>query len=1018
MIERELGRGGMGHVFLANHTSLGRRAALKVLAPTFAADAAFRERFVRESQLVAAIEHPNMIPIYDAGEADGVLFIAMRYVEGYDLMQLIAREGPLTPERALEIVGQVAAALDAAHAREIVHRDVKPANILIDSPSARTFLTDFGVAKRAQAEEAGSDVFVGTVDYASPEQIQGQPTGIATDVYALGCVLYVALTGARPFPKDTDVAVIYAHLLEPPPAVTATRSELPAAVDAVVAIALAKDEGGRYPSCGELVAAARDALRTTVTVVGPPAGPALELPRAPGVGGRRRAGLPDAVGPLIGREIELAAATEALASDEVHLLTLTGTGGSGKTRLALEVAAALRDSFHDGVAFAGLASLNDPALVLQAIAAALGVEEHGGGDLLEAVAAELGDEQVLLVLDNFEHLLPAASIVADLLLQAPLLKVLATSRSALRVRGEREQAVFPLALPDPADDLDSLTRSPAVSLFVERAREVDPSFGLDVENAAAVAEICRRLDGLPLAIELAAARTKLLSPQALAARLENRMQLLTGGARDLPSRHQTLRGTIDWSYELLEPQAKALLARVAVFVDGFTLEGAERVCASEELEANSIMDALSALADEHLVRPRDGAEGEPRFDMLETIREYALFRLIERGELDELRRRHAAYCVDLAELAEPELVGRDQAAWARRLDDETGNMRAALAWSLDAEELEPGLRIAGALYRLWSIRGQLHEARRWLDQALRGEPDVPPTVLARATFAAGYSALGQGDFAEAAKRFERSLEGFRSVDDEAGVALCLVQLGWLLTVRGELEEGAARSEEGLELATRLGKRRTASVALSNLGDAAFAAESWTVASERHDEALAVRRELGDARIVADSLLKSGRAQALQGDHERAVASLEEGLAFARELGDGWTTSVALASLGFVELVAGEVVRADELLGEGLAWSWKRGDKRLAAECLGGRAAVAALRGEHGRAARLWGAAESLRESIGAPAGPVERAVLAQHLPLVQSALDEAAIREAWAQGLDLEFEQAVADGYRDAVSEA
>jgi predicted ATPase len=1005
----------MGHVFLAEHVSLGRRAALKLLASTLAADEAFRARFVRESRLVAAIEHPNMIPIYDAGDIDGVLFIAMRYVEGHDLQALIDLEGHLTTEVALEIVGQAAAALDAAHAREIVHRDVKPANILIDEPSGRTFLSDFGVAKQADTEEPGSDLFVGTVDYASPEQIQGQPTGIATDVYALGCVLYVALTGKRPFPKDTDVAVVYGHILEPPPAVTATRPELPAALDLVIATALAKRESDRYLSCGELVAAAREALRTGATVIGLPAGASLELPSTRVE--RQRSVLPEAEGVLVGRERELAAATEALASDDVRLLTLTGTGGSGKTRLALEVAASVADAFPDGVVFVGLASLNDPALVLQAVAAALGIEEGRGDNLLETIRLELGSERILLVLDNFEHLLPAASIVTDLLDRAPLLKVLATSRSVLRVRGEREQAVSPLALPGPGDDLDVLARSAAVSLFVERAREVNAGFDLDAENAAAVVEICRRLDGLPLAIELAAARTKLLPPGALAARLENRLQLLTGGARDLPSRHQTLRGTIDWSYELLEPKARTLLARASVFVGGFTLDGAERVCASDELEAESIVEALSALTDEHLVRVHEGATGEPRFDMFETIREYALFRLIERGELDELRRSHTAYCVDLAEAAEPELVGRDQAAWARRLDDEAGNLRAALTWSLDGGELESGLRIAGALYRFWSIRGQLSEARRWLEQALRRDPGVPPAVLARATFAAGYSALGQGDFAEAGERFEQSLVLFRQVDGDDGVALCLVQLGWLATTRGALDRGAALSEEGLELAGRLGERRTASVALSNLGDVASATGDWSAASERYDEALALRRELGDARIVADSLLKAGRAHALQGDRARAIASLEEGLAIARELGDGWTTSVALASLGFVALGSGDVVGADELLGEALAWSWKRGDKRLGAECLGGRAAVAALRGRHALGAQLWGAADGLRDTIGASAGPVERVTIEQHLPLVQAALGEEATNGGLVAGRRLDFEQAVARGYEEAATE-
>jgi predicted ATPase len=739
-----------------------------------------------------------------------------------------------------------------------------------------------------------------------------------------------------------------------------------------------------------------------------PAADASEAPAAPAAPRRKGVGLPDVDGLLVGRDDEVAAAVALLRRDNVRLLTLTGPGGSGKTRVALEVAATLAPEYPGGVSFAALGAIRDPGLVLPAVATALGLEEQPAG-VLDAVRVQLAGERLLLVLDSFEHLLPAAATITQLLAAAPLLDVLVTSRSLLRVRGEHEVAVGPFPLPR-AEDAVALAASPAVQLFVARAADVKAGFELTAENASAVAEICRRLDGLPLAIELAAARMKLLSPQAVAARLENRLQLLVGGARDLPSRHQTLRGTIDWSFDLLPDDAKVLLARAAVFVEGFTLDAAEQVCGFDGLEAASVVDALETLVDENLVHRRDGADGEPnsdepRFEMLETIREYALFRLIERAELEELRRRHAAYCVELAELAEPELVGAQQTRWARRLDEEAGNVRAALTWALEGGDAEAGLRIMGALFRYWSIRGQLTEARRWLRQGLAQAASAAPAVAARAAFAAGYSALGQGDLGEAIPRFEECLELLRGLHDDAGTAAALAQLGWLVAVHGDLDGGGAMSQESLELARRVGDVRTSSVALTNLGDIAVAHADYERARELYAEALALRRTLGDTRIVADSLLKSGRAEALDGELGRAAELLDEGRTLAEDLGDGWTTCVARVNLAFVALARGELDAAEPLAQDGFAVARTRGDVRLAAEALGCLASVAAERGDAARAARLWGAADGLREGIGASASSLERALLTRHGAAVAG--DER-LRGEWDAGRALDLDGAAA----------
>jgi non-specific serine/threonine protein kinase len=1013
-VEGPLGRGGMGLVFLAEHERLGRKAALKLLIPELAKDADFRERFVRESQLIAAIEHPNIIPIYDAGETEELLYVAMRYVEGHDLKTLLAREGPLAVERALEIVGDAGAALDAAHARELIHRDVKPANILLDTPSARTFLTDFGIAKERTSSATQPGLFVGTVGYTPPEQIEGRPISPATDVYALGCVLYESLTGLPAFEKETDVAMIYAHLSDPPPAVTAKRADLPAALDVVIASALAKSEAERYQTCGELLAAARSALGgSTVVVPTPGVASAPLLPPSSAPAQAVRASLPTPDTPLVGRASERDEACAVLRGN-VRLLTFTGPGGTGKTRLAIEVGRALSSDFPDGVAFVNLAAVNDPALVTTAVAEALGVEERaeGGADDLHAVALDalrvrLRDARLLLVVDNFEHVLPAAPIVAELLAAAPFLKALVTSRASLRLSQEREYPVLPLALPDPgsAEDLEAVAASPAVALFVDRAQSVRPSFALDAESAPAVVEICIRLDGLPLAIELAAARVKLLSPQAILTKLESRLELLTGGARDLPSRHQTLRGTIDWSYDLLGAEAQLLLARLAVF-SGFTIEAAEEICATPgELDSGTIVDALSSLVDENLVRRRETADGDVRFELLETIHEYAMFRLVERREVDDFRVRHVAYYAELAESAAPGMVAAGQAASVKRLAEETGNLRAAMAWSLDAGELEFGLRIAASLARYWSIRGEMTEGRRWLDQALPRADEVAPPVRAKALFAAGYTALGQGDYTDSLAHFEESLALHRELGDRVGSADCLVQIGWLLITRGELERATSVSQEGLALAEGLGEARTASLALATLGDAAFAEGNYDRASELYGESLDLRRQVGDRRIIADALLKSGRADLLRGDPTHAVNALEEGLRLARELDDGWTTSVALVSLGSVRLAEGDQAGTRSLLAEALVICRRRGDKRLAAECLIATAALAASFADPVRAARLCGAAEGLRATTGATPSPLERLLEWGHLSPI---LEDESLRTHWEEGRVLDLDQAVA----------
>jgi predicted ATPase/class 3 adenylate cyclase len=717
--------------------------------------------------------------------------------------------------------------------------------------------------------------------------------------------------------------------------------------------------------------------------------------------------LPAQPTPLVGRQREVAQVCERLRNPDLRLLTLTGPGGTGKTRLGLQAAAELVDEFENGTFFVPLASITDPTLVARTIARALSLTETGDQKPEEHLEDYLRDRQTLLLLDNFEQVLGAAPLVTDLLSSAPDLKVLTTSRIPLALYGEHEFPVPPLEVPDPKrpQSLEQVTQYEAVRLFIERARAAKPAFKITTDNAPAVAEICTRLDGLPLAIELAAARIKLLPPQAILDRLGDRLRLLTGGARNLPERQRTLRGAIEWSYELLAAEERTLFARLAVFSGGSTLEAIEKVCDPGGDLSVDALEIASSLLDKSLLRREEGAEGEPRFVMLETIHEYARERLDKSREAGEIKRLHAEYFLALAEQGESKLRGPEEAKWLERLEIEHDNMREALSRALDGEEAELGLRLTGALWQFWWVRGYYDEGRRWLETALAKDGRAS-VARAKALEALGWLADDQGDIDRAVAAAEEGLSlsaGAEIID----AAPFLRILGSATSIQGDHDRAAQLYEESLALSRRAGNTRGVALSLLQVANVTSERGDYEAAKGLYEEGLALSRKLEDTALLTSYLISLGYESLLQGDPERGATLNEEAAVLLKERGHKGKLQYALDNLGWAALVSGNRQKAKSLHEESLELSRELGDKLIAAESLEGLACSAA-RGEEVRAARLFGAAEALREAVGYRQAPREGALREPFLDAARSGLGEARWEAMWAEGRVMTFEDAIA----------
>jgi predicted ATPase/DNA-binding CsgD family transcriptional regulator len=665
---------------------------------------------------------------------------------------------------------------------------------------------------------------------------------------------------------------------------------------------------------------------------------------------------------FIGRKSEIADATRLLES--ARLLTLVGPPGTGKTRLALQIGWAAADSFRDGVYFVSLAPISDPALVTHAIASAVGATETQSQPLIETLKRLFRDKQLLLILDNFEHLLPAATVVSELFAAAPHIKVLATSREPLHLYGEQEYAVPPLALPDPAQiDLQTLADCESVALFMQAARAVRSDFDLTADNAPAIAQLCVRLDGLPLAIELAAARIKLLTPPALLNRLSSRLDTLTGGAQDLPTRQQTLRSTIEWSYNLLDEREKILFARLAIFRGGRSLEAIEAVCGGDL--SVDVFDCLESLMNKSLIQQNESPEGEPRFIMLETIHEYAWERLRASGETDTMQRRHAQYFVPLAERAEPEMRLGQQRYWFTLLETEHENMRAVLRWSLDGGDKILGVRLVGALFLFWYAYGHHIEGQRWTQQMLEHQDAVPAAYRAKLLLAAGHLTMLY-ELETARDYFERALRLFRELQDEFNTAWALIFLGYTMMTSNET--------------------------------------AWATA----DEGLALFRRMNHKPGIAQALNILGEVARFNGDDSRARIAYEECLVIVHETGEARRMRFMLSNLSFIALHEGDYVRARELGEQALRLSLEMNNRLDTADVMAGLAGIIGIMGEPERAARLLGAYEAVMERMGAVAQPTNVPENDRSIAVVRAQLDEATFDSAWAAGRSMTLEQAAA----------
>jgi serine/threonine-protein kinase PknK len=965
----EIGRGGFGIVYRCTQVALDRTVAVKVLTADLDEN---RERFLREQRAMGRLTgHPNIVGVLQVGETpSGYPYLVMQYHRRGSLEARIRRDGLLPLEEALRLGVKMAGALETAHRVGILHRDIKPGNILY-TEYGEPALSDFGIAHITGGFKTATGTFTGSPAFTAPDLLSGDPPSRASDVYGLGATLFAALTGHAAFERRSGEQLVAQFLrIASESAPDLRDSGIPGDVAAVVEKAMARDPQHR-PSAlalGEELqqVQARHGFAVDEMALQGEAGAERPSQRATGSAGSYRtlSNLPVELTSFVGRGAELAELQTLLTTSP--LVTVAGIGGVGKTRLALRAAANVVGDFPDGVRLVELGELRDASLVVDVVAARLGLRDQSARPLYEVLVEYLCSRKLLLVLDNCEQVVDAAAELAEALLRAcPELRILATSREALGIGGEAVMRVGPLAVPGSGAEAGQ-PECDAVALFAERAAAAVPGFALTEDNKVIVSRLCVRLDGLPLAIELAAARLRAMSPEQLLERLADRYALLTRGSRGAPPRQQTLRWSIGWSYDLCTPAEQRLWGRLSVFDGSFELEAAEDIC-GDDLAPEDPLDLLSALVDKSILI-RTETNGAVRFRLLETLRDYGREQLTQTGEDPEIRRRHLAWYQRLLRDAAAEWFGSRQLDWIHRLECELPNLREALEFAVSGAG-QNGLEMAAALQPFWLARGMLGEGRRWFDRALSREPRTPTVERARALY----------------------------------LATVLAEL------QGEPEVGAALAAEGRVLAEQLADPLAHCMVAYSEGWVALMRSDFDRARTCLEAAVGTDRDLV---LKASALILLGWTHELSGDPARALGWHQQALALAESHGESVFRSYALRAIGIMRWRLGEPDRATQALSKGIRLSQLVNDPRNAAACLEALAWIAGDRHNPRRAVVLMAAAERLGHASGS------LATVLPHLTVFHEECERRARKALDAEDFDAAREKGRSLRFGDAVAYA